>query len=119
MYGKVLLWACGGSAAMFVTTQAMRWGLATLRTWLLATLSAMFVSTTMMAQAPGDGAARLRLNVEIDKAVDTYRRAVLAGDPRAVAATYADDGVELPPGQLPVRVGRRLSSAIATSAADP
>ncbi len=63
----------------------------------------MFLSTTMIAQAPRDGAATVKLNVEIDKAVDTYRRAVLAGDPRAIAATYADDGIELPPGQPAVR----------------
>jgi hypothetical protein len=41
-YGKLLLWTCGGSIAMFVSTHAVAWGLATLRTWLLATLSTMF-----------------------------------------------------------------------------
>jgi len=87
---------------MFALTQAMTWGLATLRTWLLATLSTMFLSTIAMAQAPPDGGVTPRLNLEIDKAVDTYRRAVLAGDARAIAATYADDGIELPAGQPPV-----------------
>ena len=103
LYVKLLLWACGGSTAMLASTQAMTWGLTTLRTWLLATVGAMFLSTTMMAQAPRDAAATVKLNAEIDKAVDTYRRAVLAGDARAIAATYADDAIELPPGQPAVR----------------
>lgn len=43
--GTLVLWVCGGAAAMFVSTQAVAWGLAALRTWYLAMLSTMFLST--------------------------------------------------------------------------
>jgi hypothetical protein len=77
---------------MFALTQAMTWGLATLRTWLLATLSTMFLSTIAMAQAPQDGGVTPRLNLEIDKAVDTYvilKRS--QGEWKAAYAIYNSD----------------------------
>jgi hypothetical protein len=41
-YGRRwVLWICGGSTVIFVATEATNWGLVALRTWLLATLSAM------------------------------------------------------------------------------
>ncbi|HEY7498887.1 MAG TPA: SgcJ/EcaC family oxidoreductase [Vicinamibacterales bacterium] len=56
---------------------------------------ATIISSGLYAQAPPAGAAA-KLNDEIVQAVETYRRAAMAGDARAVAAVYTEDAVELP-----------------------
>jgi ketosteroid isomerase-like protein len=38
----------------------------------------------------------------IEQTAELYRKAVLAGDAKAVGATYRDDAVEMPPGREPV-----------------
>jgi uncharacterized protein (TIGR02246 family) len=53
----------------------------------------------LLMEAPAHRAAAQagRLDQSILDGADTYRKAVLAGDAAAVAATYRDDAVELPP----------------------
>jgi len=79
------------------------WMHTTLRTWVLATAGAVFLAAVMTAQPQARGGTQRPLNAEIVKAADTYRAAVLAGDARAAAATYTEDGAELPPGRPIVR----------------
>jgi len=71
------LWAAGACAAALLSMQAGRWASPAL--------------------------ARASLNADIVKVADTYRRAVVAGDARAAAATYRDDGVELGPCGTPLK----------------
>jgi uncharacterized protein (TIGR02246 family) len=63
----------------------------------MATMVSARVATDETAAAPVD------VNAEIVKVADTYRRAVVAGDARAVAATYRDDAVELGPCAPPLK----------------
>ncbi len=60
-------------------------------------LSAMMLATMVSARTPEQTPARTDLNAEIIKVADVYRRAVIAGDARAVAATYREDATELGP----------------------
>lgn len=98
-FAKALLWAGGTSGALLASLSAVTWALGLLRAWLVAVLTTAFLSTTLVAQAPHDsaGGPAPSLNADIVRLADDYRRAVLAGDARAVAAMYADDAVELPP----------------------
>jgi hypothetical protein len=84
-YGRALVVVCGGFVAMFLSAQATTLGMALLRTWYLETLSTMFVSTTVMAQA-GDAAPKL--NAEIDQAVDIDNSDTPAASPSVVAALH-------------------------------
>jgi uncharacterized protein (TIGR02246 family) len=95
MVGKTLVWTAGVVTAACACVEITSWTQATLRTWLVATVGAVLVSTVVGAE-PG-------VNAEIAKAADRYRLAVLAGDAQAVAATYVNDGTELPPGHPMVR----------------
>jgi hypothetical protein len=61
-YGKVLLWVCGSSAAVFVCDQAIRWGLETLRTQFLATLSAALLSAMPVLLTAPAGTVAANLN---------------------------------------------------------
>lgn len=57
---------------------------------------AVLVATWARAQSPGSAA-------DIAKVADSYVKASLAGDVKAVAALYTDDAVELPPYQPMVK----------------
>lgn len=98
MVGKMVLWIASLASTAFACVEIASWAQSMVRTWLLATVGAVLVSTVASAEPAA--------NPEIVKAADRYRAAVLAGDARAVAATYAEDGAELPPGHPMVR-GRR------------
>jgi uncharacterized protein (TIGR02246 family) len=102
LIGKTVLWLTGSCAATFVSMEIARWTHAALRTWLIATMGTVFLSTVVGAQAPvrGDSGSQ---RTEIVKVADTYRMAILSGDAQRAAAVYADDGAELPPGQPLVR----------------
>jgi uncharacterized protein (TIGR02246 family) len=65
--------------------------------WLVAAMVSTVFSPWLQAQVPPlHGATGRSLNGEIVNVVETYRRAALAGDARAVAALYTEDAVELP-----------------------
>jgi len=89
------LWAAGPCAATFLSLQTAKWAGGTLRKWAFSAVSAMMLATMVSARAD--------LNTEIVKTADVYRRAVLAGDAKAVAATYTDDATELGPCGPPVK----------------
>src|SRR5262245_63328361 len=92
------LWAAGAFAATFLSMQAGKWASSVLRRWAFSAVSAMMLATMVSARTPDEMApARAGLNAEIIKAADVYRRAVIAGGAKAVAATYNDDGTELGP----------------------
>jgi ketosteroid isomerase-like protein len=104
MAAKIVLWITGVSAAAFGCLELVSWTQMTLRTWFLATVGAILLSTAVGAR-PGDVAntGARSINAEIVKTSDGYRTAVLAGDARAAAATYTEDGAELPPGHSLMR----------------
>jgi hypothetical protein len=65
-YGEVLLWVCGSSAAVFVSEQAIRWGLETLRTQFLAMLSAALLSAMPVLQPPaGQPSAAIEFSSDV------------------------------------------------------
>jgi hypothetical protein len=105
LIGKTVLWLTGSCAATFVSMEIARWTQAALRTWLIATMGTVFLSTVVGAQAPvrGDSSSQ---RTEIIKVADTYRMAILSGDAQRAAAVYADDGAELPPPTAGARSGR-------------
>ena len=86
----------GSLATVYGATNVTTWTLAIVRAWFVAAIVATFSSPGLQAQAPPVGASGPRLNSEIVNAVEMYRRAAFAGDARAVAALYTEDGVELP-----------------------
>jgi ketosteroid isomerase-like protein len=102
LIGKTVLWLTGACAATLISLEIARWAQAALRTWLVATMGTVFLSTVVGAQAPvrGDSGSQ---RTEIVKVADTYRMAILSGDAQRAAAMYADDGAELPPGHPLVR----------------
>jgi len=99
------LWTAGAFAAAFLSMQAGRWATSALKRWAFSALSAMMLATMVSARGATDetAAAAVDVNAEIVKVADTYRRAVVAGDARAVAATYRDDAVELGPCGPPLK----------------
>src|SRR4029434_10115155 len=97
-------WTAGAFAAAFLSMQAGKWATSTLRAWTFSALSAMMLTTMVNARMPGPSApARTDLNAEIIKTADVYRRAMIAGDARAVAATYREDATELGPCGPPLK----------------
>jgi uncharacterized protein (TIGR02246 family) len=95
---KALLAAGTAAVAVLACMQSMLSVLTTLRTRMLATVALASMSAMVAAQAPSDGApSRPTVNVQIAKTADAFTRAMLAGDARAVAATFTVDGYELPP----------------------
>jgi uncharacterized protein (TIGR02246 family) len=107
LLGKSVLWLTGACAAMLGSVEIATWTQTALKTWFVATMGTILLSTVVGAETParGDSSAQHTANAEIVKVADTYRMAVLAGDARAVAAVYSDDGMELPPGH-PIVQGR-------------
>ena len=97
------LWTAGAFAAAFLSMQAGRWATSALRRWAFSALSAMMLATMVSARTVEQPPAPAELNAEIVKMADTYRRAVIAGDAKAVAATYTDDATELGPCGPPVK----------------
>jgi uncharacterized protein (TIGR02246 family) len=107
MAGKIVLWTTGVSTAAFACVEVAAWTQTTMKTWFLASVGAILLSTVVSAEPPArDNSGAPSVSAEIVKAADTYRTAVLAGDARAAAATYTEDGIELPPAHPLVR-GRR------------
>ena len=70
-----------------------------------AALSAMTLAAMVSARtsAAERAAAPAQLNAEIVKTADIYRRAVVAHDAQAAAATYRDDAMELGPCGPPLK----------------
>jgi uncharacterized protein (TIGR02246 family) len=101
---KTLLSVGAAATALAVCDQACRWTVTAIRASALATLSALFMTASMSAQAP---ATARRTHAEstapIASMADAFSRAVVGGDPRAVAALFTPDGSELPPGQPAVK----------------
>jgi len=91
------LWTAGAFAAAFLSMQASRWATSALRRWAFSALSAMMLATMVSARTVEQPPAAAELNAEIVKMADTYRRAVIAGDAKAAAATFTDDATELGP----------------------
>ena len=80
------LWTAITCAAAFLSVQAGRWATSAPRQWAVSALSAMMLTTVVSARTPeAQTPARTDLNAEIVKAADVFRRAVIAGDARAVA----------------------------------
>jgi uncharacterized protein (TIGR02246 family) len=103
---KALVATGGVSLAVVGCIQSTSWAFTTLRTRMLTTVALAFMSAMVAAQAPSDGAPlQSRVNAQIVKVADSYTRAMLAGDAKALAAIFADDGYELPP-HLPAVEGR-------------
>jgi uncharacterized protein (TIGR02246 family) len=76
----------------------MSWVFTTLRNRMLATVALASMSAMVAAQAPsGRAPVQPTVNVQIANTADAFTRAMLAGDARAVAATFTVDGYELPP----------------------
>lgn len=97
------LWTAITCAAAFLFVQAGRWATSAPRQWAVSALSAMMLTTVVSARTPeAQTPARTNLNAEIVKAADVFRRAVIAGDARAVAATYREDATELGPCGPPI-----------------
>jgi uncharacterized protein (TIGR02246 family) len=95
---KTLLAAGTASLAWLACMQSLSWVFTTLRTRTLATVALASVSAMVAAQAPSGGAPiQPRVNAQIAKTADAFTQAMLAGDARAVAATFTVDGSELPP----------------------
>src|SRR4029450_6563476 len=68
------------------------------RTWNWTSWIGLMMATMLNARTPEPlPPARTDLNAEIIKAADVYRHAIIAGDAKAVAATYRDDAPELGP----------------------
>jgi len=104
LVGKTLLWLTGACAAMMASVEIATWTQTALKTWFVATMGTILLSTVVGAQAArGYSGAQRTVNAEIVKVADTYRMAILSGDAQRAAAVYADDGAELPPGQPLVR----------------
>jgi uncharacterized protein (TIGR02246 family) len=99
------LWTAGAFAAALLSMQAGRWATSALRKWAFSALSAMMMATMVSASPAADEQtpARAGLNADIVKVAETYRRAVIAGDARAAAATYRDDAMELGPCGPPLK----------------
>jgi ketosteroid isomerase-like protein len=57
---------------------------------------------TALVAACVECARRQHPETGIEQTADVYRKAVLAGDAKAVGARYRDDAVEMPPGREPV-----------------
>ena len=92
------LWTAVACAAAFLSMQTERWATSALRTSAFSALSAMMLATVVSARTPeAQTRTRADLNAEIVKAADVFRRAVIAGDAKAVAATYREDATELGP----------------------
>jgi uncharacterized protein (TIGR02246 family) len=100
---KALLSLGAATAALAVYAQTKQWATAAFRTWALATLTTMFMSAMVTAQAPGELRSHSGSTAQIRTVADAFARAVVAGDARAVAAMFAPDGYELPPGQPAVK----------------
>ena len=95
---KTLLAAGATSLAVLACMQSVSWVFATMRTRILATMALASMSAMVAAQVPSGGAPiQPTVNAQITKTADAYTRAMLAGDARAVAATFTVDGYELPP----------------------
>ena len=95
---KTLLATGTASLAVLACVQSMSWVFATLRTRMLAAVALASMSAMVAAQAPSGGApSQPIVNAQIAKTADAFTRAMLAGDARAIAATFTVDGYELPP----------------------
>jgi uncharacterized protein (TIGR02246 family) len=95
---KTLLAAGTASLAVLAWMQSMSWVFTTLRNRMLATVALASMSAMVAAQAPsGRAPVQPTVNVQIANTADAFTRAMLAGDARAVAATFTVDGYELPP----------------------
>jgi len=65
--------------------------------WTKGTLHTMMLSAVLSAQTPAASyGSASAVDPQIAKAAEDYRKAVLSGDARAVAAMYREDGIELP-----------------------
>jgi ketosteroid isomerase-like protein len=62
----------------------------------------LIVITALVALAANVRAGNTPQENGIGQTAELYRKAVLAGDAKAVGATYRDDAVEMPPGREPV-----------------
>jgi uncharacterized protein (TIGR02246 family) len=101
---KTLLSVGAAATALAVCDQAWRWTVTTVRASAVATLSALFMTASMSAQTPAAAAhAGTGSPAQIRTVADSFTRAVVAGDARAVAALFAPDGYELPPAQPAVK----------------
>jgi ketosteroid isomerase-like protein len=96
---KAALWLGGPTGIALTSAYAATWMRAALRASTIAFIGALAVPALMGAQ----GGTQPSVSPEITKAADGYLKAVLAGNAPAVAATYTDNGIELPPGESAVR----------------
>ena len=92
-------YVAGAAAAAFAVTKAAAWALTAGGALLMSPIVAAMARTPPVSATTGDHEPA----ADIVSVTDDYRRAVLAGDPRAVARVYREDGTELPPCRAPVR----------------
>src|SRR5262249_57890441 len=62
---------------------------------------AIFAAAMLLTRPTAD--ANARPDSAIEKTAEAYRKAVLAGDVTALAATYQPDAVEMPPSRPPLQ----------------